>query len=592
MAFATYAPAAAPPFGLFFSHAWANKALVEALKRRVEARGVRCWIDTEQMAGGAWLYDKIADGIDESAVFMAFVSAEYIASDNCGKEFALAADWKKRLVAVNLIEGRWPPRCGLAPNLAGKLYINGKAEITDAALDAMLAELGLRAAAGGGGGGGGGGSGGGSGRASAVAVTELDASGVAPARVVALLRAHPRNVEIARAAARALAAAADTGEGDQRLVYSAGRRACVEAGAPAALVALAGSEAVRRDAEAARFVALAMRNLARADESKAALLTNGAAQAVVALAGEGGVKGSADAAQHVAWTMSNLGSSADGKAKLLACGAAPTLVALAGEGVVKGSAGAAQYVAMAMANLGISAACLEACVASLSVPDAMESPNVSCFARATPLQYMAWILNSSSRAVSELGVTGNAAFGTAAALIAASAPQALVAFCAEDSVQRSAGASATVSRALAYLALFPAGRAACVAAGAAAALAALAAAPAASEEGGKATASIALAVSCVARGADGVAALVAAGAPAALASLARASADLGANAAEHVAGAVAGLCSSTEGAAACAAAGVRAALVLLAAAPAVAAAPAAAGSVTRALALLTEGLEA
>ena len=39
------------------------------------------------MAGGAWLYDKIADGIDESAVFMAFVSAEYIASDNCGKEF-------------------------------------------------------------------------------------------------------------------------------------------------------------------------------------------------------------------------------------------------------------------------------------------------------------------------------------------------------------------------------------------------------------------------------------------------------------------------------------------------------------------------
>ena len=439
MAFATYAPAAAPPFGLFFSHAWANKALVEALKRRVEARGVRCWIDTEQMAGGAWLYDKIADGIDESAVFMAFVSAEYIASDNCGKEFALAADWKKRLVAVNLIEGRWPPRCGLAPNLAGKLYINGKAEITDAALDAMLAELGLRAAAGGGGGGGGGGSGGGSGRASAVAVTELDASGVAPARVVALLRAHPRNVEIARAAARALAAAADTGEGDQRLVYSAGRRACVEAGAPAALVALAGSEAVRRDAEAARFVALAMRNLARADESKAALLTNGAAQAVVALAGEGGVKGSADAAQHVAWTMSNLGSSADGKAKLLACGAAPTLVALAGEGVVKGSAGAAQYVARAMAKISFSAdgqAKLLACGAA---------PALVALAGVGVVKGSAGAAKNVARAMASLGA--NNAAGQAALLACGAAP-ALVALAGEGVVKSSAGAAEQVAWAM------------------------------------------------------------------------------------------------------------------------------------------------
>ena len=129
-----------------------------------------------EMAGGAWLYEKIAAGINVSAVFMAFVSAEYVASDNCNKEFnrelrarllareavarlapstltartplahpraVVAVDWKKCLVPVNLIEGRWPPVCGLAPSLAGKLYIDGKAAITDAILDAFLAEHGL-----------------------------------------------------------------------------------------------------------------------------------------------------------------------------------------------------------------------------------------------------------------------------------------------------------------------------------------------------------------------------------------------------------------------------------------------------------------
>ena len=33
--------------------------------------------------------------MDESAVFVAFVSEGYLASENCGKEFALAEAWKK-----------------------------------------------------------------------------------------------------------------------------------------------------------------------------------------------------------------------------------------------------------------------------------------------------------------------------------------------------------------------------------------------------------------------------------------------------------------------------------------------------------------
>ena len=138
------APAAPPKFSFFLSHQWDSKPLVEALKRRLEQRaGVRCWVDTEQMAAGAWLFDAIQDGIDESAVFMAFVSDKYTESDNCNKEFALAVDWKKPVMPINLVQGRWPPKGKTAASLAGKLYLEGKAEISDKQIDDMLRGFGI-----------------------------------------------------------------------------------------------------------------------------------------------------------------------------------------------------------------------------------------------------------------------------------------------------------------------------------------------------------------------------------------------------------------------------------------------------------------
>jgi TIR domain len=128
---------------IFLSHCWANKPLAEALKHRIEERGVRCWIDTEQIGGGAWLYDEISLGIDECPVFMSFVSKEYIASENCNKEFNLAVDWKRHIVAVNLVDGQWPPKGGFAPSLAGKVYLDGKIFISDEKLNKMLVDLNL-----------------------------------------------------------------------------------------------------------------------------------------------------------------------------------------------------------------------------------------------------------------------------------------------------------------------------------------------------------------------------------------------------------------------------------------------------------------
>jgi mitogen-activated protein kinase 1/3 len=231
------ATGAPPRFSFFLSHSWSNKAVVEELKRRLEQRpGVRCWIDTEQMAAGAWLFDAIQEGIDESAVFMAFVSDTYLASDNCGMEFSLAVDWKKPMVAINLVQGRWPPKGKTAMGLTGKLYLDGKHEITDTAIDDMIKGFGLmRGGAGGSASGlaGGGASGGAGSSASGVAgggasggagggatatptyATSAPAPAAAPAAAAAVLRPP------AAAAAAAAATLAHTAPGVMPLPWYA-----------------------------------------------------------------------------------------------------------------------------------------------------------------------------------------------------------------------------------------------------------------------------------------------------------------------------------------------------------------------------------
>jgi len=112
-------------FGLFLSHSWENKAFVEAFKAKVEAKGVRCWIDKEKIVGGDALQDEIQKGLKNSKIFVAFISEAYVQSDNCNKEFSLAVDWKKRIIPVKLTNGQWPPEGNVATGLAGKLYLDG-----------------------------------------------------------------------------------------------------------------------------------------------------------------------------------------------------------------------------------------------------------------------------------------------------------------------------------------------------------------------------------------------------------------------------------------------------------------------------------
>lgn len=133
---------------VFYSHCWANKAVVEAFKARLDARGIPGWIDTGRMAAGDALYREIAEGIGAAEVFICFLSPEYMKSLNCGKEFRLAGDWRKKMLPVVVadIGPLWPPPGDFAPHLAGTLYLgmkDGVDSLSDEMLDGSLMKLGL-----------------------------------------------------------------------------------------------------------------------------------------------------------------------------------------------------------------------------------------------------------------------------------------------------------------------------------------------------------------------------------------------------------------------------------------------------------------
>ena len=189
---------------VFYSHAWADKAAVEATRRALEARGFGSWIDTDCMHAGDSLFAEISRGIDNAAAVLAFISPAYLASENCNKELQLAASWKKVIIFVKLPGVDWPPRpkagrfaADMAAHMAGALYEDGggggtEAEVAER-LDIALGSKGVAAPAekrsaipsptatrGGGGGGSDTGSGGGIGGGSGSTGSNPDVAGSIP----------------------------------------------------------------------------------------------------------------------------------------------------------------------------------------------------------------------------------------------------------------------------------------------------------------------------------------------------------------------------------------------------------------------------
>ncbi len=122
-----------PPPAVFLSHKWEQKPLVERIARCLAGKGVTYWLDTEQMAAGGWLLDKITRGVDACRVVLVVLSREYLASENCNTELQLARSYGKPLVVVKLPGVDCPPHpdagrfaAAMAGVVAGELWLGAE----------------------------------------------------------------------------------------------------------------------------------------------------------------------------------------------------------------------------------------------------------------------------------------------------------------------------------------------------------------------------------------------------------------------------------------------------------------------------------
>ena len=86
---------------IFISYAHKDSALVWPIIERMQKDGYRVWYDEGIDPGTEW-DENIADHVYGCAFFMAFLSPNYMASDNCKDELNFARDQDKKRVLVYL----------------------------------------------------------------------------------------------------------------------------------------------------------------------------------------------------------------------------------------------------------------------------------------------------------------------------------------------------------------------------------------------------------------------------------------------------------------------------------------------------------
>eukprot|EP00966_Prymnesium_polylepis_P125111 2893326-Prymnesium_polylepis.1 len=111
-------------FDCFLSHNWgaddlgrSNHTRVCRIKQLLEAEGLRCWLDEEQMHGD--INSKMTSGIEDSSVVIVFITSEYLkkaagegaagADDSCKTEFdfAVCSVMQMHMSTLSLLPARF-----------------------------------------------------------------------------------------------------------------------------------------------------------------------------------------------------------------------------------------------------------------------------------------------------------------------------------------------------------------------------------------------------------------------------------------------------------------------------------------------------
>ncbi len=107
---------------VFLSHKRQNKNTVKSIKSHLEKAFIKCWLDEEQIEGGAILHQKLINAIDDCDILVAFVCERYLDSAPCIEEFRYAKAINKHIIVYTV---------GDADTIKNKAKANNISEITE-----------------------------------------------------------------------------------------------------------------------------------------------------------------------------------------------------------------------------------------------------------------------------------------------------------------------------------------------------------------------------------------------------------------------------------------------------------------------------
>jgi hypothetical protein len=85
-------------YDAFISYNWGIKEGVAKLHDKLEEVGLRVWRDKNLIQGSSSLFEQLGKKIKQSRIFLCFLTKDYLASDNCRKEFMFASKLKKTII--------------------------------------------------------------------------------------------------------------------------------------------------------------------------------------------------------------------------------------------------------------------------------------------------------------------------------------------------------------------------------------------------------------------------------------------------------------------------------------------------------------
>lgn len=88
-------------YDVMFSYSWKQKQFVHDICERLQDRGISVWVDKDKISSGD-IYQKMAEGVKNSRVFVMVISKDYKSSRNAQLELRAAHVEEKPIIPIRV----------------------------------------------------------------------------------------------------------------------------------------------------------------------------------------------------------------------------------------------------------------------------------------------------------------------------------------------------------------------------------------------------------------------------------------------------------------------------------------------------------